>query len=409
MDDMIRIAFFGHDAGDAAVRRRVQGFLDDGLAVTGFMMRRGDGVTTDWENIDLGRTYDAALLQRIKAIINGARKAAAHRAKLAAADIIYARNLDMLATAFLARRMACLHTPVIYECLDVHRLLTREDFIGFIFRRIEGGLLRRSKRLVVSSPAFIRNHFERRHAGRFKAVLVENRLAAGADGGPRPGPRPPSTPQEPLRIGWFGVLRCRRSLGLLLTVARTFGDKVRIVMHGRPALSEILDFHEQIHGLDNVVYNGPYKAPEDLGRIYSGVDAVWAGDFMEAGYNSLWLLPNRLYEGGYHAAPAIAPAGTETARWSAELDAGFAVDEDLTENLPALVCRLIADRNLVATKRQRLLDLPAATFVQPRGVFRSMMESVLAESGSKRNAITQESPAAFRSALSPTPARARDD
>ena len=44
---MTRIAFFGHDAADAAVRRRVQGFRDDGLDVVGFTMRRRDDVVTD--------------------------------------------------------------------------------------------------------------------------------------------------------------------------------------------------------------------------------------------------------------------------------------------------------------------------------------------------------------------------
>ena len=55
---MTRIAFFGHDAADAAVRRRVQGFRDDGLEVIGFMKRRRDEVQTDWENVDLGKTFD---------------------------------------------------------------------------------------------------------------------------------------------------------------------------------------------------------------------------------------------------------------------------------------------------------------------------------------------------------------
>jgi hypothetical protein len=31
---MTRVAFFGYDAADAAIRRRVQGFCADGLAVT---------------------------------------------------------------------------------------------------------------------------------------------------------------------------------------------------------------------------------------------------------------------------------------------------------------------------------------------------------------------------------------
>ena len=61
---MIRVAFFGHDAGDAAVRRRVRAMQDDGLSVRGFMMRRQSDVVTEWENIDLGQTRDGAFVQR---------------------------------------------------------------------------------------------------------------------------------------------------------------------------------------------------------------------------------------------------------------------------------------------------------------------------------------------------------
>lgn len=373
---MTRIAFFGHDAADAAVRRRVQGFRDDGLKVTGFMMRRHDSASADWDNVDLGRTFDGAYVQRIKSIFAGAEKAAAERAKLAAADVIYARNLDMLATAFLARRKAKLRTPVIYEALDIHRLLTRKDLIGLAFRRMEGALLTRTKRLVVSSPAFLENHFQLRHKGRYRASLVENRLAAGADYGPRPAAIRPA-PAGPLRVGWIGVLRCSRSLDLLTGAARALGQDVRIVLRGMPALTEIPDFYDRIQGIPNLEYTGPYKAPEDLSGVYSGLDLVWAGDFMEAGYNSVWLLPNRLYEGGYYGVPAIAPAGTETAKWVLGRGTGFTVDEDLAVNLPALIRELSKDRSAITTRRDRLLALPESVFVQPRGELAALIEDTL--------------------------------
>lgn len=376
---MTRIAFFGHDSGDAAVRRRVQGFRDDGLAVLGFMMRRRDDVKTDWDNIDIGKTFDGAYVQRVKSIFRGAKLAAAQRDRLAECDVIYARNLDMLATAFLAKRYTRLKTPVVYECLDVHRLLTRDDAIGFLFRRLEGALLARSRRLVVSSPGFLENYFEKRQAGRYSATLIENRLAAGGAYGPRPvreASRP--TPASKLRIGWFGVLRCKRSLDLLLDVARRFPDKVEIVMHGMPALTEIPDFEVKSKSLPNVRFHGRYKAPEDLARIYGGVDVVWAGDFMEAGANSVWLLPNRLYEGGYYAVPPIAPAGTQTAKWAIAHQIGWDPPEPLAETLPPLIARLLNDRSEIDARRRALLDLPDATFIQPRGALKTMIEDALA-------------------------------
>jgi succinoglycan biosynthesis protein ExoL len=377
---MTRIAFFGHDAADAAVRRRVQGFRDDGLDVVGFTMRRRDDVATDWQNVDLGRTFDAAYGQRIKSIIQGAKLAAAQRGLLASADVIYARNLDMLATAFLAKRHTGLKTPVIYESLDVHRLLTRKDVIGLMLRRAEGFLLKRTKRLVVSSPGFLKNYFEVRHRGQYKAGLVENRLAAGAEYGPRPARDAQLRPASELRIGWVGVLRCRRSLGLLVDLARKLGPQVRIILHGIPALTEIPDFHERIQSIPNIEFHGRYKAPEDLSRIYGELDVVWAGDFMEAGYNSVWLLPNRLYEGGYYAVPAIAPEGTQTAKWINSRGAGFTIAEDLACTLPGLVRSLIADRGAIAVKRSHLLDLPESTFVAPRGELAALILDTLRNS-----------------------------
>ncbi|MBI1359044.1 MAG: glycosyl transferase [Alphaproteobacteria bacterium] len=375
---MRKVAYFGHNVNDAAVRRRVQAFRDDGVAVTGFMQRRGEASAVDWMNIDLGETFDAALVQRVKSIFTGARRAAAERSRIAEADVIVARNLDMLATAFLAKRLTGLDTPVIYECLDIHRLLTRNDPVGFLTRRMEGFLLARCRSVVVSSPGFLENYFEKRHKGRYRAILMENKHAAGGDYGPRPQ-RKTAPSSGPLRLGWVGILRCSRSLDLLLGVARQLGDKVRIVMHGQPALTEIPDFHARIQGLANVEFHGRYTFPTDLARIYSGIDVVWAGDFMEAGYNSVWLLPNRLYEGGYFAVPPIAPSGTQTAKWIDERGVGFSEAEDLSTTLPALIERLVANRDALAARRSKLLDLPVDTFVHPRGAHLAMIEASLAQ------------------------------
>ncbi|MEQ1780359.1 MAG: glycosyl transferase [Hyphomonadaceae bacterium] len=370
---MTRIAFFGHDAADAAVRRRVQGFRDDGLDVIGFTMRRRDDYSVDWDNVDLGRTFDAAYAQRIASVFRGAGLAAAQREKLASADIIYARNLDMLATALLARRKAKLKTPVIYESLDVHRLLTRKDPIGFAFRRLEGALLKLTQQLVVSSPGFLTHHFEKHHRGRYAATVIENRLAAGADYGPRPTADAPAS--NALRVGWVGVLRCKRSLELLLDAAHKLGPAITMDLHGIAALTEIPDFHERIKGVANVRFHGRYRSPEDLASIYAGLDVVWAGDFMEAGYNSVWLLPNRLYEGGYYGVPSIAPEGTQTAAWIEARNVGFTLPENLAATLPQLLTQLSADKSPIADRRARLLALPASTFVAERGELAHLIEA----------------------------------
>lgn len=371
---MTTIAFFGHDAADAAVRRRVKSFTGDGMRVIGFMMRRRD-VSPEWQNVDLGMTRDGAFGQRIKRIFAGARKAAAQRDLLEQADVIYARNLDMLACAFLAKRHTGLKTPVIYESLDVHRLLTRGDVVGRIFRGLERALLKRTRALVVSSPGFLKNHFERHYSGDFTAYVVENRLSADSDFGPRPNAVEPlaSAVERKLVLGWVGMLRCRRSLDLLCALADAFPDSLEIRLHGIPARTEIPVFEPEIDRRPNMTFFGKFRSPEDLADIYASLDVVWAGDFMEAGYNSLWLLPNRIYEGGYYATPSIAPAGTETAAWIKRNDCGFIIAEPLEQSLPDLVGRLLGDRGEIAAFSARLASLPDEFFVQPAGFMRDVI------------------------------------
>ncbi len=372
------IAFFGHDAADSAVRRRVRAMKGDGFRVTGFMMRRRENITPEWQNIDLGLTRDGAFLARLKSIFSGARRAAKEPV-LKEADLIYARNLDMLIAAFLAKKIAGLKTPVIYECLDINRLMIRQDLIGKVLRWIEGRLLLRSAGLVTSSPGFLKNYFEPHHNGKYRAYLLENRLAAGSDYGQRPDHIKKRTPNK-LRLGWVGMLRCKRSFGLLCALADRFPKELEIDIHGIPARSEIEVFEPEIDKRPNMNFGGRYKSPEDLASIYANIDVVWAGDFMDAGYNSVWLLPNRIYEGGYYGVPAIAPVGTETGNWITERATGFTPAEPLGVTLPKLITQILGSSEALDQANRTLLNLDESTFVEPAGLTREIILEALQSS-----------------------------
>lgn len=378
----LTVAFFGHDAADAAIRRRAKSFSDDGLVVDGYMMRRGEPIDTAWRNHDLGQTKPGAFVHRALSIISGTRRALQHRERLAQADVFYARNMDMLAIAVRVKRRLKLDVPIVYECLDVHRLLCRSDVIGTVFRSVERHLLRASSALIVSSPAFLEQHFERHYPGEYRAVLIENRLTEAFTGGERPRARKPDTSDSnaaPLKLGWVGVLRCQRSLDLLCQAANELGSKIEIRLHGIPAETEVRDFHQQIAEHDNISFFGRYKAPEDLDEIYHGLDVVWAGDFMEAGFNSVWLLPNRIYEGGYFATPAICPQGTQTAKWVGDRNCGFTLPEPLERSLPSLLNEIAHDRSQIERLRQTLTELPNDAFVQPAGLMRATLGRIVSE------------------------------
>jgi succinoglycan biosynthesis protein ExoL len=370
---LVQIIFFGHDAYDPAIQRRIAGLENAGASVQAFTMRRGEAFTTPWRNFDLGETRDAAFAQRFVALARAAPMLSKHRDALRRADVFYARNLDMLALASWAKSTTGARASLIYECLDVHRFMTRNDPLGVAMRSTERALLKNVSLVVVSSLAFAGQYFDRVHPGLAKTMLVENRLPWGFDYGPRPTLTVRAS--GPIRIGWFGVLRCRRSLNLLLDLADRFPNDIALSFRGIPARKELQDFEDKIAGRANVRFGGRYKWPDDLASIYNDVDLVWAGDFHDPGANSRWLMPNRLYEGGYYATPPLAPLDSETGHWIEAHAFGFTRAEPLEQTLPALIA--VMNRDKIQAARARLLAASDALFLQPRDEMASVLAAAM--------------------------------
>ncbi len=358
---MTKVLFFGHDVHDAAVQRRIQSLIAAGADVTGLTMRRGPPGVFDWANIDLGETRHADYRQRIAAMWRALPALRRETALTGAADILWARNFDMLALALYARAHARSRGAVVYECLDVHPLMLRSDAVGWAFRVAEGFMLERSTLLVVSSPGFLREYFERHHDGRYRAQLMENRIPADLM---RPvTARPACDATGRLRVGYTGFLRCRRSVRLLGRAAEAAGGRVEVILRGYAAPAYLPDFEELLAQSPGLRYGGRYAYPDDLPQMYAAMDLVWAGDFSEAGANSDWLLPNRLYEGGAYGAVPVAPAASEAGRWIAARGVGFVLPEPLEETLPAFLTSVTHAE--IAGKRAAMAAQPADTFITP--------------------------------------------
>ena len=325
----IRIAYFVHDLNDPAVRRRLQMFSAAGAEITLLGFRRGppiapyDGVQTH----DLGQTADARFVKRVVATVwaalNGRRLA--HR--VAGVDLIVARNLEMLAVA-QATRAGRANIPVIYESLDIHRLMLVHGLAGRGLRWLEGRLARRSAGLITSSPAFVENYFARHSHVRLPVHLVENKIFLG-DAATPPMNRTSRGDGAPWRIGWFGALRCLKSFRILSAASRRLEGRLEVILRGRPAYTEFPDFDAMVTAEPYMRFEGPYRNPEDLLSIYGEVDFAWVIDFFEEGQNSEWLLPNRLYESGWAGTVPIALARTAIGHWLAERELGLRIGDDL--------------------------------------------------------------------------------
>ncbi|XUY28497.1 glycosyl transferase family 1 [Agrobacterium sp. rho-8.1] len=357
---MTHILYLAHDLADPAIRRRVMTLQAGGAKVSLAGFTRGenrlatvDGVTP----IILGETADGQFVQRILSVVKSSFSLKHLLKNVTRPDVIIARNLEMLA---LSRRVSSIYgrdVPVVYECLDIHRLLLNEGPAGTLVNAAQRYFAKDAKLLITSSPAFVSQYFAPRSGLALPVLLQENKvLVLDANQAQiAPQPRAPKA-GEPWRIGWFGALRCRKSLEILGNFAKRMDGKVEIVLRGRPAYSEFDDFDGYVANAPHVTFRGPYKNPEDLASIYDDVHFTWAIDFFEEGQNSSWLLPNRLYEGCLYGTLPIAVAGTETARFLETRNIGHVLPIANTETLEALFQQMDEPTYLESFKNLASID-----------------------------------------------------
>lgn len=375
---MTAILYLVHDLTDAAVRRRLIMMRAGGAAVTVAGFRRGPTPISAIEGepvIELGQTADGNFPQRIARVLTTITSGLERRLGGARPDVIVARNLEMLAIAYRYAAMLPGNGPrVVYETLDIHRLLLRQDTVGSMLRRLERSLIERTSLVLTSSPAFRDDYLVPVQNVTKPIVLVENKVIELDP--PFEAARPERPAQGPIRIGWFGALRCRKSLRLLAAFSRRMEGAYEIVLRGRPAYREIPDFDAFVAAEPFMRFEGAYRSPEDLAAIYWQVDYVWAIDFFEEGLNSRWLLPNRLYEGCRHGGVPIAMDGTQTARFLAEHGIGLVLPDASPEGVAELLAA--ADRDAL---RERVNAMPRYMLIADRDDCRALVALMAPDRG----------------------------
>ncbi|ETX27224.1 glycosyltransferase [Roseivivax isoporae] len=372
----LRIEVFGFDVAEISQIRRIRAMRAAGYAVHSFTMRRQNmnrDFRPDWPNTHLFNTVNDNLPLRAAAVAGSVAKVAPHGARLRQADMIVARNLDMLAIAWAARASAGAgRVPLVYECLDINGALVGEGAKARAMRRAERFLLARCAMLVVSSPSFVTEYFAPLQAYDGPWALWENKLAAGAALPARPHRR--AAPSGPLRLGWVGTIRCAPSLALLAALADRMGPAIRVEIHGVVHRHALPEFDAVLAARPNMTFHGPYAYPDDLARVYGGCDLVWAQDLWQRGSNSDWLLPNRIYEASWAGCPSIAVAGTETGRRVEADGLGWAIARPEADDLAALLAGLTPEA--VAARGAALLARPETDFVQSPEDITAVVERV---------------------------------
>lgn len=364
------VAFFAQDRTDSAVIRRIAAFQHAGAGVIGFSFRRrkfNRDHLPDWDNVDLGETVDRHYLRRLWKLAAALAVLARHRRRLAEIQIFYARNLDMALLACFARLISHSKAPLAYEVLDIQRALLGRGPAARLLRWAERRVLAAARILVVSSPAFLSEYFLPRQGYAGPCFQLENKILA-AQLRAQPDPACDASAELAavrrgrLVIGWFGTLRCAESLTLLTAIAARLPERVLVYLRGLPTETGLAAFLERVGGLPNIVYGGEYFSPRDLPSLYGAVDLAWCFDFLDRGANSDWLLPNRLYDAGFHNVPVLAAADTECGRRVAELGLGWTFRAPFRDSLLAFLGSVSAGD--LAARRSALAALPRHLFAE---------------------------------------------
>lgn len=374
-----KVTVFGFDAAESSQIRRIRALMDAGYDVVAFTLRRRNmnpDFVPFWDNIHLATVENENLSRRAAVLVAALGKIARRLSRVRRADVLLARNFDLLLLAHAARLMALRHrVPVIYECLDVHTVFTDPSAKGRMFRWLERRLLARTQLVVVSSCGFSANYFRPVQGYRGPIYLMENKIWFT---GSLPERRATSAPvgkgtaEVPFVLGWVGSLRCQPSFEILLGAAQRLGPTVRIAFHGNVHTHVLPNFEERISRHPTIAYHGPYTYPDGL-DVYRGLDFVWAQDLWQRGANSDWLLPNRIYEASYFGCLSIAVAGTQTAKVVKDRGLGYVIDAPTAEALAALVETLDADE--VRQRRNALLARPAEDFVSTPSDVEGMIDA----------------------------------
>lgn len=364
----MRVAVFASDLTEASHVRTVRALQRAGMTVETFSFRRGAmnaSFVPDWPDHPLGTMAHGRPGARLAALARALGVVWRDRQALGRADMVLARNLDMLVLALAARYLCNRTVPVVYQCLDIHGVMTARGPRGRLARWVERRALARTARLVVSAPAFLDRHFGPVQGYAGAAVVMENKILW--PGTPPPRPVPGSRAPGALRLGWVGTLRCPQSLALLASAAAMLGDGMEVVLRGVVHRHNLPGFDATLADHPNIRLEAPYAYPEGLAQAYAGLDLVWGQDLWQRGGNSDWLLPNRLYEAGYFGCPLLAVAGTETARRVAQDGAGFVLPDAEAPTLVAFLSSL--DPAAIAARRAALLSRPARHFcLEPEDV-----------------------------------------
>src|SRR5690554_2128060 len=239
-------------------------------------------------------------------------------------DVIYNFTLDTLIISKIA--LLFCDKKWIYQIQDIRSIYFGNSLKSKIARFLEGFFIKRIDLLVVSSYNYYSEHYKKIYnIDSDKVIVIENKLVIGSV-----FPKPidnKSDRDNIITIGYFGVMRCKRSWEILKMLAEKHIDRIQLYLRGKPVAMPLIQ--QEIIDISNINYGGLYKSPDDLNELYNSVDIVWACyPYSRNRKEGNWKLARtiRFYEALAFGKPVIVQQGTPQAEDVINYNIGLVVD-----------------------------------------------------------------------------------
>lgn len=276
-------------------------------------------------------------------------------------DVIFVYTLDNFLLAWMGKVAARSDIKIVLFILDIRRLFIGNKLTNHIIQSFLLFAFDKCELILVSSRDYIEGYVAK-HVKQLpdKWLEIENKIDPYVvDKSSDNNFLPPTKNDDSITIGYFGILRCQRSLTALLMIAEQGQGKFNIEIRGE--FLGLKEAEQQISRTPNVNYLGRYKNPQDLSSIYNACDIIWACYPFETGEsNQRWAKTNRFYEAGYFKKPIIVNEGSNDARFVVKAKNGLVID--LTNVNKAVSSILELNKQQLATFSSAYLVISPSTF-----------------------------------------------
>lgn len=307
-----------------------------GSATVSAFQRESNDQYLERVNISLGVVRHGNLLKRIPVY----RQAISSLSALIDRhEVLVVYTLDNFLLAWMAKIAAKSNIKIILFMLDIRQLFVGNKLKNHVIQSVLIFAFERSSLVLVSSRHYMEEYvasYVRKLPMRW--LEIENKVNADEI-------RPIEFSSQEYRdqdnqivIGYFGILRCERSLQILIAATEKAAGSLKVIVSGE--YLGLQHMAEKVSAAPWIDFQGSYSNPEDLPGIYGRCDVVWACYPYEVGAgNQEWAKTNRFYEAGYFGKPAIASKGTRDAEFISAAGNGEVVD---LADVDGTVARLIS-------------------------------------------------------------------